>query len=218
VTVSSRIQINGVANGASFQPGVAAPNTILSLFGSNLACVANPQVLIGTSIAEILAVTNSQINFVVPPGVSAGVVSLEVVCGADRSQPYPLSASASAPAIFTASANGVGQASVLNQDSAFNGPASPAARGEYISVYGTGGGIYNAPDSNGLQWLAQPVTVVFGDAQTSVQFAGAAPGYTTGLQQFNVQIPADAPAGPAVQIRVVIGGTNTPSGVTVAIK
>jgi uncharacterized protein (TIGR03437 family) len=218
VAVNSRIQISGVANGASFQPGVVAPNTILSLFGSNLACGPNPQVLIGASAAEILAVTNSQINFVVPPGVPGGVVSVQVVCGADRSQPYLLSASAAAPAIFTVSANGVGQASVLNQDSGFNGPASPAARGDYISVYGTGCGIYTAPDSNGLLRLAQPVTVVFGDAQTSVQFAGAAPGYTAGLQQINVQIPADAPTGPAVQIRIAIGGANTPSGVTVAIK
>jgi uncharacterized protein (TIGR03437 family) len=135
---------------------------------------------------------------VVPPGLPAGVVSLQVVCGADRSLPYLLSASAAAPAIFTVSANGVGQASVLNQDSGLNGPASPAARGDYISVYGTGCGIYVAPDSNGLLWLALPVAVVFGDAQTSVQFAGAAPGYTTGLQQVNVQIPADAPTGPAV--------------------
>ena len=218
VTVNSRIQISGVANGASFQPGVAAPNTILSLFGANLACGPNPQVLIGASAAEILAVTNSQINFVVPPGIPAGVVSLQVVCGADRSQPYLLSASAAAPAIFTASANGVGQASVLNQDSGLNGPALPAARGDYISLYGTGCGIYNAPDINGLLQLAQPVTVVFGDAQTSVQFAGAAPGYTTGLQQINVQIPTDAPTGPAVQIGIATGGANTPSGVTVAIK
>jgi uncharacterized protein (TIGR03437 family) len=218
LSVASSIQIGGVANGASFQPGVAAPNTILSLFGSGFACAPRPQVLVGAASAEILGFAGSQINFVVPSTVPAGSVSVQVVCGSDHSQPYPLPAAASAPALFTALANGTGQASVLNQDGSLNGPASPAARGDYLSVFGTGFGSYNAPDSNGLLWLVQQPAVLFGDTQTSVQFAGAAPGYTTGLQQINVQIPAGAPTGPAVAIRMVVGGVTSPSGVTVAIQ
>jgi uncharacterized protein (TIGR03437 family) len=212
------IRITGVTNGASFQPGVAAPNTILSLFGSNLSCAPKPLVLIGTAPAEVLGFADSQINFVVPPGAGPGPVALQVGCGANRSDSYFLSGSAAAPAIFTAAANGLGQASVLNPDGSLNGPVSPAARGGYISVFGTGFGIYNSPDSSGLLWLSQPVTVFFADAQTSVQFAGAAPGYTTGLQQINVRIPSDAPSGSAVPIRMVTGGVSTPAGVTVAIE
>lgn len=212
------IRVSGIANGASFQPGVAAPNTILSLFGSNLACASTPKVILDGVATEILAAVDSQINFVTPPSVVPGVVMLEVVCGTDRSQPYPLATAVSAPSIFTASGAGLGQASIVNQNGSFNSASSPAVRGEYVSVYATGLGRYADPDAAGLTWMLERAAFFFGDAEGTVLFAGAAPGYTAGLQQINVQIPPTAPVGPAVPGRLTIGAAATRQSVTIAIQ
>jgi uncharacterized protein (TIGR03437 family) len=212
------IQISGIANGASFQPGVAAPNTILSLFGTRLRCATGPQVILDGAPAEILAAVDTQVNFVAPPAVVPGAVSLQVACGSERSDPYPLATAVAAPAFFTAAATGAGQASIVNQDGSINGPANPAARGEYISVFLTGLGRYAPPDANGLRWTIDRVSFFFGDVEAPVLFAGAAPGYTLGLQQVNVLVPADAPAGDAVPLRLSSGSAQTRQIVTAAIR
>jgi len=51
-----------------------------------------------------------------------------------------------------------------------------------------------------------------------VVYAGEAPNFTRGLQQINILIPDNAPAGNAVPIQLVVGGVSTQSGVTVVIK
>jgi uncharacterized protein (TIGR03437 family) len=162
------IVVGGVANGASFLPGIAAPNTILALFGSNLACVSEPLALVNGVSAEILGTTDTQINFVVPPAIISGPVSVEVRCVGNRSQPYPMPSAAAAPAIFTATMTGTGQAAAANQDGSQNSASSPAARGDYISLFATGFGVYGNPDSNGLRWVNQPVAVFFGDISGAV--------------------------------------------------
>jgi uncharacterized protein (TIGR03437 family) len=211
------IQVSGVANAASFQPGMAAPNTILSLFGANLSCPPAPQVSLNGVPAEILAAADTQINFVVPAGLPTGSLSVQVNCGPNRSQPYPVPSAVAAPALFTAAVTGFGQAAVVNQDGSLNGPLSPAPRGTYISLFATGLGPYADTDLNGLKHVLLPVTVFFAETPGSLQFAGAAPGFTLGLQQVNAQIPAEAPSG-AVAVRITVGTVGTQQAVTVAIR
>jgi uncharacterized protein (TIGR03437 family) len=210
------ITLSGVANGASFLAGVAAPNTILSLFGSNLGCAPAPEVDINHVGVEVLAATGGQINFVVPQ--QTGTLVLEVVCGGIRSSGISLQSAAAAPAIFTANQSGTGQGSILNPDNSVNGAGSAASRGTYISIYGTGFGELAAPDASGLRWLVNPVTAFIGDAQAEIQFAGAAPGYTLGLQQINVKIPPGASTGDGVPVRLSVRGVSTQSGVTAAVR
>jgi uncharacterized protein (TIGR03437 family) len=212
----SPVTLSGVSNGASFLTGAAAPNTILSLFGSNLGCAPVPEVDINHAAVEVLAATGSQINFVVPQ--QTGNLVLEVVCGGTRSSGINLQSVAASPALFTANQAGTGQASIVNRDGSINDAASAGARGDYLSVFGTGFGELAAADASGLRWLVHPVTAFVGEVPAEVQFSGAAPGYTVGLQQINVKIPVNAPTGSAVAIRLEVAGVSTQNGVTAAVR
>jgi uncharacterized protein (TIGR03437 family) len=210
------ITISGISNGASFQSGGGVgPNTVLSLFGANLSCSSQPEVLVGGVSAEVLGYTATQINFVVPP---EGAGAVQVICNGVQSAAYQLFSAVVSPAIFTQSMSGTGQGSILNQDMSVNSAALPAARGTYIAIYGTGFGALNAAGADGLEWLTLPVTAYVGGIPATVQYAGAAPGYTVGLQQINVLVPANAPTGAAVSVLLMVNGVETQNGVTVALQ
>jgi uncharacterized protein (TIGR03437 family) len=119
------------------------------------------------------------------------------------------------PAIFTVGQNGTGQAAIVNPDGS---TATAATPGSTIQIYGTGFGMLGPVGSDGLRHLLLPVTATIGDRPATVLFAGEAPGTTTGLQQINVEIPANAPAGPAIPLQLTVGGVNTAAGVTLAIQ
>jgi len=208
-----------IANAASFQSGPAAPNTILSLFGTNLSCGGDLQVLVNGEGSEVLGAVATQINFVVPQDVEIGSsATVQVLCDGNILWSSNIATAPVAPAIFTANQTGSGQGSILNQDFSVNGATSPAPRGSYISLYGTGFGILGSPGPDGLKRLIGRVTVFFSGGPVSATYAGEAPGYTLGLQQINVQIPQNLSPNPNVGIVVMIDqGATTPLGVTVAV-
>ena len=209
--------VNGISNGGSFEIGSGAPNTILSLFGSNF-CPA-PQVLINGIAAEILAATAAQINITVPAGLpTTGNGNLMVVCNGLTSLATTITLVPVLPAIFTASQNGSGQGTILNQDFNVNSAGSPTPRNQYVSIYGTGFGPLNPPASDGLRRLSFTVTAFIGDIECVVVYAGEAPGFTSGLQQINILIPNGAATGPNVPIRLVVNGVSTQGGVTIAVQ
>jgi uncharacterized protein (TIGR03437 family) len=211
--------IASVVNGASFQPGTAAPNTTLSLFSAHVSCTPAAQVLVNGSQAQVLFASDTQINFVVPASLgTAGDASLQVVCDGVNSTPLVFGLSAVNPAIFTLTQNGTGQGAILNQNYSVNSVQLPATMGSYVSVYVTGFGDLGAPGADGLQHLALPVTASIGGVPSPVTYAGEAPGFTSGLQQVNILVPNNAPVGSAVPIQLVVDGLNTQSGVTLAIQ
>lgn len=73
-----------------------------------------------------------------------------------------------------------------------------------------GFGPYLATSPDGLERLSGTVQAFLGGQ-------GHAPQETPGLQQINVFIPSNAPTGAAVR-ELVVNGTSTQSGVTVAIQ
>lgn len=213
--------IGALLNSASWQAGPAAPNTILTFFDNGVAGSQPLRVSIGGQNAEILYGGRTQLNFVVPPNaVPAAIASLEISSGGDILLATPLQIADASPALFTVNQSGTGQASVLNQDYTYNGavtPAKPAARGSIIAAYGTGFGVANPIAQDGLSTLAAGVSATIGGLAAEVTFAGLAPGYTPGLQQINIRIPADCPAGAAVPLRLEIGGHSTQLGTTIAV-
>jgi uncharacterized protein (TIGR03437 family) len=212
-------QTNGVLNGGSFQPGQATPNTILSLFGTNLSCTPAPQVLVNGVQAQVLFSSGTQINFVIPSGLGgSGNASLQVVCNGVNSPAVTLALSAANPAIFALTETGAGQGAILNQDYTVNGAQSPANLGSYVMVYGTGFGNLSPAGSDGLQHLALPVTAAIGGVAAQVTYAGEAPGFTLGLQQINILIPENAPVGLTVPIQLFVDNLSTQIGVTIAIQ
>ena len=140
------------------------------------------------------------------------------------------------PGIFTANAQGTGQAAAVNQDGTINSTSNPAPAGSIVSIYATGQGQVSpavvdgtaagssplsntiaVPTTSGTTCLnSQPSMCValgssgFGD----VKYSGLAPGFI-GLWQINVLVPQGATG--AVPVRVVINGTPS-NTVTIAVR
>jgi uncharacterized protein (TIGR03437 family) len=158
----------------------------------------------------------TQVNFLFPASVSGeDSASLQIQCAGLKSPLLQLPVLSLAPAIFTVGQNGTGQAAIVNPDGSVATAATP---GSDIQIFGTGFGMLGPVGSDGLRHLLLPVTATIGGVSATVLFAGDVPGTTTGLVQINVQIPANAPGGPAIPLQLTVGGVSTAAGVTLAIQ
>jgi uncharacterized protein (TIGR03437 family) len=216
-------QVAGLLNAGSYISGDAAPNTILSLFDSQINADPTVTATVAGLPAQILYAGPTQINFVIPPNATpADGVALEILRGHDMLLSTQINIVDAFPALFTSTETGTGQVAAINVINSgavsYNGAKSPAARGGYVELFGTGFGAANPPGSDGLSWLAEGVTATIGGVPAQVSFAGLAPNYTTGLQQINLQIPEDCPTGSAISIRLQVGSHNTQAGTTLAIQ
>jgi uncharacterized protein (TIGR03437 family) len=208
----------GVTNSASFLQGLAAPNTILTLFDTLGCGSSGAQVSIDGTAAQVLFANASQINFVTPGSIgTSGSAVIKATCNGTVSGSVTIPLAPVDPAIFTEDGTGSGQGSIVNLDGTVNTAARPIARGSYISVYVTGFGPYNPPSPDGLRRLQFPVTATIGSVPAEVVYAGEAPTETSGLQQINIFVPPDAPAGASIPIVLTANGAGTQSGTTVAI-
>jgi uncharacterized protein (TIGR03437 family) len=181
------------------------------------------QVLFDGTAAPILYASANQVNAVIPCSV-AGHTSTQMIVdymGA-QSAPLTLALSPAAPGIFTDNGTGTGQGAVLNQDYSLNGPSNPASPGSIAIFYATGVGP-TSPCVDGQIYqinfptLTLPVIVGVGHTGAHVLYAGQAPDIISGVAQFNVVIPNDAPSG-ALHLTLVVGGIFSPSGVTISVK
>lgn len=212
----------GLVSSASYAAGPLSANSILSLFGENLACASAPQLLVNGVSAELLYAGSTQINFVVSPAMTARTPAiLQVECGGNEVGRLYLDVADAAPALFTVDSSGQGQASILNQNLGYNGAAPPAVaaqRGSIVAVYGTGFGTARSPDADGLSRLELPVTATVGGLPAEVTYAGLVPTMTSGLQQVNVRIPLECPTGGSVPIHLGAGWHTTQPGTTLAVQ
>lgn len=210
------ISVGVIQNAASFRVGSEAPNTILTAFGLYPGCTSGAQVSVDGGPTAVFYSSPTQVNFLFPASVSGEEwASVQIQCGGLKSAVIQVPVLNLAPAIFTVGQNGTGQAAIVNQDGSL---ATAAPPGSDIQIFGTGFGMLEPAGSDGLRHLALPVTATIGGIPATVLFAGEAPGTTPGLQQINVQIPANAPPGPAVTLQLTVGGASTPVGVTLAIQ
>ena len=104
---------------------------------------ANRQLVVNDDLqAPIYYIGPTQVNFQVPSNAPLGAVRLavrtadtgELVAGGS------FLVSSVGPGIFTANAQGTGQAAVLNQDFTINSTSNPAPAGSIVSIYATGQG------------------------------------------------------------------------------
>jgi uncharacterized protein (TIGR03437 family) len=132
--------------------------------------------------------------------------------------------SPASPGLFTVAQSGSGQGCILNQDYSLNSAANPAARGDVVMIWGTGGG-QTVPASTDGRFTAgtyptipPPVTATIGGVDAEVKWAGAAPGMVAGINQFNVLVPSGAPSGNSVPIILKVGSVASPGTATLAVK
>ncbi len=231
--------VAAVANAASGFIGAVSPGEEVAIYGSNFGpstvvgatitggayptTLSNTQVLFDGTPAPIIAVTNGQVNVMVPYGVSGRVTTaVQVTYLGVPSNAISYTVNATVPGIYTLNQTGSGQGAILNQDESANGLNNPAAKGSVVAVYMTGEGITTPPSVTGqlavsLNHPVLGVTATVNGVAAQVQYAGSAPGLVYGVMQVNVQLPANAPTG-NLPIVITVGTTNTQTGVTVAVQ
>ncbi len=179
---------------------------------------------------------NAQVPWqVLPQGMTSGQAMVVVSRGNTASAPKTVQIGPAAPGIF-AYPYGVGQAiAVLQTNDQRNGSlaapvgaiagisCAPAVTGDFIQIYATGLGPVDIPLADGAIALGQirrtlvSPTVLIGGIPVTPTFSGLSP-YFVGVNQINVQIPANAPRGDAIPLQIVAGGITTTSQVTIAIQ
>lgn len=245
--IQNSVAVTGVS-AASFvgSPAPLAPDSIVAAFGTELATGTQiaaaqplPTTLSGTTVtvngvaAPLFFVSSGQINFLIPSGTTAGeaqvVVTSTLGNGDQVVSRGPLQIATSAPAIFTANANGTGAPAAvtgrINGGGQFvfdpNLPFAPdpvnpsqfipspidvgtAQQPAFLILYGTG--LRNAAPGS--------VRAIIGGIEVPVSPV-AAPGFT-GLDQINLQIPESLKGAGNVSLNLVAAGLSS-NTVTVSI-
>jgi uncharacterized protein (TIGR03437 family) len=165
-------------------------------------------VTIGALNAPIVALARGLIAVQVPfevatIGAPSQPIDIEVSQGGQAFPPIPLSVLEPMFRLFdTGDRNNslnLPALVALNQDGTVNSIANPAAVGSAISVYSSGvvlspplqtGGLNPIPPAGPLSETPLPRACA---GCSAVLYLGSAPGLSTGVQQINLQIPADAP-------------------------
>jgi trimeric autotransporter adhesin len=177
--------------------------------------------------APITYASAGQVNAVVPYGGGRpSATQLQVEYLGQVSAPITLPVTSMSPGLFTSAASGTGQGAILNlTGSPINSAANPAARGDWVAIFGTGIGVTTPASTDGMLASAPfgqlpanvNVTVTMGGITCQTNYAGAAPGLISGAVQINAQVPAGVTPGPNVPLTVTIGGVSAQTGVTLAV-
>ena len=230
----------GVVNAASFaSPGVVVPGALVSMFGTNLAegmSVASELPLpvelggvsarIGDRSLPLLAVTEGQINAMLPFDIPVGGAEQMIVRRAGQSSaPAEVRVAGAQPGIFTTDRSGRGQGVILGAATqAIADARNPVRAGDAIVIYCAGLGAVNpavqagkpAPSQEPLARTVSPARVMVGGRDAVVLFAGLAPGFV-GLYQVNAVAPSGVAAGDAVPVVLTVDGQSSPP-VTIAVR
>ena len=233
----------GVVNAASFVGGGVVLGEIVSILGSDLgprqgvSAVMDPQsARLPISVSEVVVymsgiaaplffVRHDQINSQVPYELAGQeVIELEVEYKGLRSQKVLLRVLEARPGIF-AVVTGAGQAAALNEDNTVNSSSNPARIGSVVQLFLTGGGTVSpavssgqaAPTSVPFPAPQRPVSASIGGVRAAVQFAGLAPG-TVGVLQVNLVAPTGFFPRDNVPVIVTVGGAQSPTNVTIAVR
>jgi uncharacterized protein (TIGR03437 family) len=226
--------IQSVVNSASLQP-VLSPGALVSIFGSHLTgprlsstfddtasyptSVAQTSVTFNGVAAPLVYVSPTQINAIVPFSL-AGQTSLQVAV--QRFERVSASFTAplqdTAPAIFTSSQTGTGQAAVLQQalngPLSYNSPSNPAPAGTYLEMFATGQGVWTPPPQSdvflfGEPFTTQAVSLTIGGQQAKIAYAGTlgATLSSWSVLQVNAIVPAGLASG-AQPLELKIGAND----------
>jgi uncharacterized protein (TIGR03437 family) len=190
--------------------------------------------------AGLFFVSPTQINYLVPAGLQPGTAQVTFDLNDEVIAIGSLVINEVAPSLFTINASGKGlPAGVVLRVNASGqqsyealaryegGQAVPVPvvrhNGETLFLLLFGTGLREAEDSDGnaANGVAENVTVTVGGVNVPVTYAGRAPNFA-GLDQLNLQLPANVPAGANVAITVQVsdgaGNLLTANVVTIAVQ
>ncbi len=232
--------ISSVVNSASFLEGAVSPGELVTIFGANLGptseapgsingdslskTINGTQVLFGGIPSPLLFASSTQINAVVPFGVTGPAAQIQVVYQGQPTGSSTVPVQSASPALFALNATGGGPGAILNQDLSVNSETNPASQGSVVVLYGTGGGLTKPPSVDGLLTSQPyplpvlPVSVSIDSLPAQVLYAGAAPGLVAGVLQINVVVPANASPVRYDQVVLTIGDYVSPTAITIAVQ
>ena len=233
-----------IVNASDYSAGPFAPNSVLSIFGTNFAFttagLSQSNIVSGTlpfqlgdigvyvdnTAVPLLYVSPGQINFLIPTNEIPGPVPLRVVRQGLTGPTIYISLVNAAPALFP-SADGYALAQDYNTKYGAVTAAAPAQPGDLIILYATGlGGTTILPltgeipeygDSIQPSSLSSFQVLLNGKAldPKTVPYAGLTPGFA-GLYQVNFYLPGGCPPNP--QIQLAVGSQVSAAGINLAVQ
>lgn len=161
--------------------------------------------------APIASASPNEIVVQIPWDIPLGTVPVAVVYQGGISNTAIVPVLGLAPAILA----------VVHADGTLVTESSPADRGENIAVYATGLGAVDqdletgrgAPNDSLVHTRDLPALDI-GSASAQVLFSGLTPG-SIGLYQINLQVPNEAPGGPATALNIRTGNVTVSSIVAI---
>jgi uncharacterized protein (TIGR03437 family) len=207
--------VSAVVNNANYASGAPlAPGSVAAIFGTYLTLKADANrsgpvaTLGGTTVkingiaAPIYATTPAQVNVEIPwelAGLSEA--SLKVMVDGQESVPVTIKIADTAPYIFIFGGNAL----IARQQ--------PVQPGSLLTIYGTGfGPVHNQPATGSpatdlTSTTLNTPTVTIGGVPAEVTFSGLAPGLA-GVCEVSVKLPDGVIFGPAVPVKLSIGGID----------
>ena len=233
-----------VVHAASQQSGTFAPNTIVTLYGRDLAYVSRPvqnadirdgllpTVLPGTGVrvlvegqpAPLYYLSPGQVNLLLPASLKPGLRRLQLALDGRAGPAIEIQVGAAAPGLFLAQP---GWALAVRLDGSLVTYERPAGPGDVLILFATGLGAVVGPlprigevarQAAPLAAAGSLAVLLNGEpiAAEHLFYAGLAPGFA-GLYQINLRIPPGMAANPEIRLRAGEDGANSVGGVRVAV-
>jgi uncharacterized protein (TIGR03437 family) len=217
-----------IVNGADNQSGQLAPNTIATIYGTNLAYstaaitqneigggslptvlgTSETQVFVNNYPANLYYVSPTQINFLVPPNAQGTSMTIWVTVDGAVGPIVSFPLAAAAPGLFQLDAT---NAVATFADGSVVTPQSPASPGDTVVLWATGLGATDPnPIYGQLPTAAAPLSAganlaVLLDGvpvpRGAIAYAGLAPNFA-GLYQINVTLPETTGSNPEIRVQV----------------
>lgn len=217
-----------IVNAASGKPGRLAPNTIVSVYGANLAlsswAISPQELLLGYlptstpynavyvrlngSRLPLFYVSPQQINALIPADVLPGARNMEVYRELVAGPLVGIRLEAEAPELFRI---GEGLAAATHADGRVVNADAPAEEDEVIVVYGTGFGPVKSNEQGAVVPTRPSEVIRVKEYRVKIDgvelgtdailYVGVTPGFA-GLYQLNVRMPRPMPGNPRIEIGV----------------
>lgn len=225
----------GIVNAASNVPAgdAISPGEFIALYGSGLAAapvvslppypasLGGVTVTIGGLPAPLYAVSATQINCLVPYGVTGPTASITVTNNGVASNTVTVPLANTSPGVFSLDQSGTAAGAILKADNTPVTSIFPAHRGDVVQMYLGGLGALSTPVPDGrgataADSVAATVKVLVNGLESpQVSYAGLSS--LPGLYQINFQVPPGLTATGALPVTV-----RTPEAthtqVTIAIQ
>ncbi len=232
-----------IVNAVSYAPGPFAPNSVVSIFGDNLAFVSNPsdmfvntststlpdnldsvRVFVDFKPAPLLMVSQGQINFLIPSDEIAGDALIQVVRQSVPGPRVTINLASTAPTLFPSS-GGYVLAEDWNNAGAVITSDAPAHPRDTIILFATGlgpvqvaQGVYDIPSLATTISNPPGLKVLLDGTAVDpiyIKYAGLTPGYA-GLYQINLLLPTSTGNDPIIQ--VTLAGQSSQPDLKLAVR